>query len=208
MIHRLHFAKVVYPAWHPNDGTGPVYAFAVTTPVGFFLIDTGIGPPHPRIDELYQPTRFPLDRALESAGLDPRHLRGIVLSHLHFDHVGNVQDFPGVPVFVQAAEWDAAQEPGYTIAAFVDAPGIDYRLLAGDTELAEGIEVIATPGHTPGHQSVLVERTALVAAQAFECSEDLTQEALSRLLPARAGNVSEIHLSHDHRVWRTGEHRP
>jgi N-acyl homoserine lactone hydrolase len=201
MIHRLHLADVVYPDWHPNDGTGPVYAFAVTASDGLFLVDTGIGPPHPRIDAIYQPTRFPLETALRAVGLDARDLRGIVISHLHFDHIGNAQSFPGVPVYVQAVERDAAREKGYTIPEFVEAPGIDYYLLDGGAELAPGFEVIPTPGHSAGHQSVLVDGTDLIAAQAFETIDDITHEQLNGWLGIGERDIERIYLSHDERVW-------
>lgn len=201
MIHRLHLADVVYPDWHPNDGTGPVDAFAVETSAGVFLVDTGLGPPHPRIDQLYQPTRFPLDTAIAAAGLDPGDIRGIVISHLHFDHAGNIRSFPGVPIYVQAVEREHARAKNYTIPEFIDDPAIDYRLLEGNAVLAPGFEVIATPGHTPGHQSVLVDGSDLIAAQAVETSGDITVEVLEGWLGDRASRVERVYLSHDPRVW-------
>ena len=136
-IHRLHLADVVYPDWHPNEGIGPVDAFAVETGDGLFLVDTGIGPPHPVIDQLYRPTRYSIVEAFRSTGLDAKDVRGIVLSHLHFDHVGNAQLFPGIPVYVQAREREAAREARYTIPEFVDARGIDYQLLNGNAEIKD-----------------------------------------------------------------------
>lgn len=206
-IHRLHLADVVYPEWHPNSGTGPVYAFAVDTPAGLFLVDTGLGPPHEGIDKLYSPRRYPLDGALADAGFRPGDVKGIVISHLHFDHAGDAQFFPGVPVYVQAAEREAAKQPGYTIAEFVEAPGIEYRLLQGDAELAPGFEVLATPGHTPGHQSVLVDGTDFIAAQAAETIDEVSLPVLERWLGDRALAVARIYLSHDARVWEREERR-
>ena len=201
MIHRLHLADVVYPDWHPNEGTGPVDAFAVETAAGLFLVDTGIGPPHPVIDEFYQPTRYSIVEACRSAGLDAKDVRAIVISHLHFDHAGNAQLFPGVPVYVQAVEREAARAPRYTILEFVEAPGIEYRLLEGNAELVPGLEVIATPGHTPGHQSVLVDGHEFIAAQAAENVDDLSAEKLRDWLGDRAGAVTAVYLSHDPRIW-------
>lgn len=201
MIHRLHLADVVYPDWHPNDGTGPVYAFAVDLADGLFLVDTGLGPPQPRIDELYRPTRYPLEEAVQAIGFEASDVRGIVISHLHFDHAGNLRSFPGVPVYVQATERQDASEPGYTIPEFVDDPGIDFRLLDGNAIIATGLEAIATPGHTAGHQSVLVEGREFIAAQAVETIDDLSRPLLEGWLGTRAGDVTVVYLSHDDRAW-------
>ena len=128
----------------------------------------------------------------------------MVISHLHFDHAGNIRSFPGVPIFVQAVEREAARAANYTIPEFIDAPGIVYQLLDGDTELAPGFEVISTPGHTPGHQSVLVDGCELIAAQAVETVDDLSVDILEGWLGERARAVTAVYLSHDPRVWHPG----
>jgi glyoxylase-like metal-dependent hydrolase (beta-lactamase superfamily II) len=203
----LHQADVAYPAWHPRAGeTGPVYAFAVRTEDGAVLFDTGLGPPHPLIDELYRPSRRELASLLAGAGIDPASVRRIVCSHLHFDHAGANPAFAGVPIVVQRAEREAARAPRYTVPEFVEFPGARYEVLDGDADLGGGIRVLATPGHTPGHQSLAVETeegNVVLAGQAAETLADFERDAaedenLRRLLslsPAR------VHFSHDHAVW-------
>ena len=209
-VHRLHVADVVYPDWHPRDGVGPVYAFAVITETGTVLVDTGIGPANATIDELYRPTRYDLLGAMRLAGVDPSSVVAIVNSHLHFDHCGNNGAFAGVPAWVQGAEREAANEPRYTIQEFLQ--GVDFHLVDGDVEVAPGVRIVATPGHTPGHQSVLVEMEdglVLIAAQAFEDLPEFTSaRAEGRLgrdhpnLAEAMRDVTTVHISHDHRVWR------
>ncbi len=213
-IHRLLLATVQYPDWHPRTGVGPVYGFAIAGPGGYVLYDTGIGPPHPTIDRLYSPTRYQVDRVLRRTGL-PAVPMAIVLSHLHFDHCGNVAQFPGVPTFVQAREWAAAQEEGYTIREFFDAPGMDFRRVDGMAAVTPGIEAIATPGHTPGHQSLAISTMTgleVIGGQAAETVEDwerhiagdetgLSEEARQSLNTLAAIDPRAVHFSHDDRVW-------
>lgn len=186
-VHPLHLADVTYPEGHPEAGkTGPVYAFAIAGPAGFVLVDTGIGPEHPAIDEAYRPQRYNLVEALRTAGCNGKP-EAIILSHLHFDHCGQAAGFEGLPLYVQRAEREAAKQPGYTIPERVDFPDANYVLLDGEHEACEGVRIIPTPGHTPGHQSVVVdaeEGTVVIAAQA---AQDL--------------DAWQLYLSGDHRAF-------
>ena len=195
---------------------GPVFAFAAETPDGIVLIDTGIGPPHPLIDKLYRPTRYPLDAALAACGLDIGDVEAIVNTHLHFDHCGGNAAFPGVLIYVQAVEHEAAHEPGHTIAEWVDFPGARYELLTGDAEIAPGVSVLSTPGHTPGHQSVLLDTPAgriIVAGQAAETAEDFRRAQQSSPMPSDEQATASIrrilelaptrvYFSHDPVWWQ------
>lgn len=58
---------------------------------------------------------------------------------------------------MQSSEYEAAHASGYTVAEWVDFPGAEYRLIEGDEQIARDLRVVSTPGHTVGHQSVLVE---------------------------------------------------
>ena len=72
-------------------------------------------------------------------------------------HRGN-RLFPGIPIHVQARELaDARAEPGYTIPEWVDFDGAAYVEHDGEAEIVAGVRVVPAPGHTRGHQAVLVE---------------------------------------------------
>jgi len=101
----------------------------------------------------------------------------VVNGHLHFDNIGGKGLFPGVPIFVQQTEWDVAHAGGATYRAdrvdfdvldWIDFPGANYRRVDGEHEVVSGIRLFPTPGHTPGHQAVLIETDqglAVVAGQ-------------------------------------------
>jgi N-acyl homoserine lactone hydrolase len=78
-------------------------------------------------------------------------------SHLHFDHCGQNRMFAGRSTFVQAAEWEAALRPDYTVAEWLDFPGSPYELLHGEAQLLPGVRAVPTPGHTLGHQTLVVD---------------------------------------------------
>jgi N-acyl homoserine lactone hydrolase len=212
VIAPLHLADVTYPEGHPRSGVGPVFAFAVGSPRGVVLVDTGIGPAHPVIDRLYRPARHPCDAALGARGIAPGDVVAVVNTHLHFDHCGGNARFAGVPAFVQEAEYTASREPAYTVPDFVDFPGARYELLSGEHEVAPGVRILPTPGHTPGHQSVEVETPegiAVIAGQAVETLAEYAGDApltdvtaAASLERLRALAPARVYFSHDAAVWR------
>jgi N-acyl homoserine lactone hydrolase len=103
--------------------------------------------------------------ALAAAGARAEEISIVIHTHLHYDHCGNNRLFPQARFFVQREELRYALAPTSFDASAYFAPslgitpdylGTQFELLDGDAEIAEGVRVIATPGHTPGHQSVLV----------------------------------------------------
>src|SRR3954447_10306392 len=154
----LHLADITFPDWHPLRGqTGQVLAFALRHETGLILFETGIGSGNQFIDDLYEIDRKDIAAELAAQGHGLADVRMIVNSHLHFDHCGNNPRFPGVPIYVQAAEYQATREPYYTVPEWVDFDGAEYVVIDGDAQVAEGVRVLSTPGHSPGHQSVVFD---------------------------------------------------
>ena|GEM_PF-317473 len=107
----------------------------------------------------------PLPDALAAAGPRVSDIGAVVLTHLHNDHAGGLFHFVGrdVEVFVQRAELDFGRRtPAATLEADgivrrdYDLPGLRWHLLDGPAEVAPGVAVVPSAGHTPGHQSVVV----------------------------------------------------
>jgi glyoxylase-like metal-dependent hydrolase (beta-lactamase superfamily II) len=157
----LPTGEFTFPRGEEYGGqTGLVVAYAIRHAGGVFLFDTGFAMPGPELDPFYghwDVRPKPLPDVLANAGLDLGEISAIANCHLHLDHSGQNDRFPGVPIYVQPAEWDAAHEPDYTHLDSIDFPGAHYEHQAGDHEIAPGIRIFATPGHSPGHQSLVVE---------------------------------------------------
>jgi N-acyl homoserine lactone hydrolase len=156
-IHRLHLTDVT-PA--PNlpwaRPTFPVFGYLVTHPSGPIVIDTGVGIGNALIDKLYSPVHYDLEEALRRNGVEIEDVHTVITSHLHFDHCGQNDRFGGSRVLVQRAEIEAAKAPHYTVAEWAFPLNIDLTPIDGDLQVVDGITIVSTPGHTPGHQSVLI----------------------------------------------------
>lgn len=127
----------------------PGYIHVVEHPQGRVLVDTGLIDSTPELDREWSP-RFDPDAI-------PRDVVCVINTHLHFDHCGGNRLFVGTPIYVQRAEREAARAEDYTIPEWVEFEGATYVELEGEQEIVPGLRVVPTPGHTPGHQSVLVE---------------------------------------------------
>jgi N-acyl homoserine lactone hydrolase len=96
--------------------------------------------------------------------LDVTSVTKIVLTHLHFDHAGGLAQFPeSTPVVVQRSEWAAAHDDqaikrNFFVPSDYAGSARPVEFLEGDGDLlGDGsIQLLSTPGHTPGHQSVRV----------------------------------------------------
>ncbi|MHB8511020.1 MAG: MBL fold metallo-hydrolase [Actinomycetota bacterium] len=169
---RMHMGEVIAPNEHRLAGLITfVEAYVIPHPAGIILFDTGIGY-DPEVDAHYRITRTPLFEALSNAGFKPDDVRFIVNCHLHFDHSGENFRFPGVPIFAQRLEVEATRGEEYTLPdVCVNFDGAAFEELTGEADIANGVRIIPTPGHTEGHQSLLVETKEgrlMFAGQTFD----------------------------------------
>jgi N-acyl homoserine lactone hydrolase len=132
--------------------TWPGFVHTVALSAGLVLVDTGMIDSTPELDDEWTPTPHPLPAELVS------RVAVVINTHLHFDHCGGNRLFPGVPIHVQRRELaDARTQDDYTIREWVDFPGATYVEHDGAAEILPGVRLVPAPGHTEGHQIVVVE---------------------------------------------------
>ena len=124
------------------------------------LIDTGF-PPGWDISDRFPTLRFDHDivGALAQLGLQPSNIDMLISTHFDPDHVGMNDAFDSSEVVAQRTGYEVArggQERAGLTREHWDVHTLRYHLVDGDTEILPGLTVISTPGHAPGHQSVVV----------------------------------------------------
>ncbi|MBO4222422.1 MBL fold metallo-hydrolase [Bradyrhizobium neotropicale] len=155
--------------WSPGVNEGKSMDFVdncylIKHTQGWFLWDTGIPdavagmpnglvPADPKAVIWRRPKT--LAAQLDEIGLKPSDIKAMAVSHTHPDHIGNVELFPTAMLYVQRAEYDwpgADNQPRFKAEHPVTKLDGD-RDVFGDGS----VTILATPGHTPGHQSLLVK---------------------------------------------------
>ena len=223
LLQRVDFGYFVRPPEETGTGSPrvePCLGYLVDHPGGVVLMDTGMGS-HSEVDARYRPHRRPLAAALAAVGVRPEAVSVVVNCHLHFDHCGGNPSLAGRPIVVQAAELELARTGDYTLPGLVDAVGLHYMELAGEAEILPGVVVVPTPGHSAGHQSLVVRLasgTVVVAGQAHDTASAYGADVLAwragrdrpdaalPLAPAWIDRLQRMDpcrvvFAHDHAVW-------
>ena len=212
---------------------------------GWLLVDTGFNTAllrdpalarrfhgdHPVVRSVLPGPGEPIEEALDAVGIDVRDVAAVAVSHLHVDHAGGLKLFAGrVPVHAQRAELaygmersaDAERHAIYRVD--YDDPAHDWRLADGDAAIAPGVSAVLTAGHTPGHQSFVVDLDPSVgggglvlACDAADLTENVEDEvavggrieagpevsvaAIRRLKALAAERGYPLVPGHDPHVW-------
>ncbi len=214
----------------------PVYSVLVEHDDGLFLFDTGIDLDHMNrvlpfeLPEQTEEQTIPAQ--LEACGFSLGDVTVLVNSHLHIYHVGGNQLFKGMDVRNLIHERELAQarnhEPfeffGYSDKSW-DYEGANIETFSGDTELAPGVRIYETPGHTVGHCSFLLQGTdrALLFAMDVSYTSAAMEKgiqpgfhhtpvdgvrSIARVKQLAADSGAEIFYSHDMDAWQTYKHAP
>ena len=219
---RLHLGVV---SNHSRPFDAPVHGFVLKHPTaGAILVDTGIGDPPAEIIRYWDVVNEQMAVALAAHDLSPADVKIVVNTHLHWDHCGQNAVFSHAPFYVQRRELERARREETLTSEWFDFAGARFELINGEAEVAPGVRVIPTPGHTMGHQSVVVEGEegeqlfigdAAYTRDIFESFEDLVVEKVvgqaddavawrDSLRRVRDRNPEAVHFCHDTRVV----HRP
>lgn len=221
----------------------PIYGVLIDHQDGKFLYDTGFDKAH--IDALMpgnarQTSAQTLIGQLDLIGLRPEDITHVMNSHYHIDHVGGNKFCSKATTVCHACELEAAAKPdkfeelGYSDLTFApslrDAGNISdyandiytprFEVITGDQEIAKGITLLETPGHTPGHYSLMVnlrgrrpmlftgdacyERRNMEDDRISNAHVDVRQsfKSLDRLRDLSREHEAEIFYSHDASAWR------
>jgi len=159
---------------------------------------------------------FDVPGQLELIGLTPADLDLVVITHSDLDHLGGLEYIPAhVPVLLSKAEYDLAVPGPSNPGAFDGWPARDYVLVEQeDAELRPGVRLLSTPGHTPGHLSVMVDLPRsgrfVLAADAIKMRDevpstgtdvDQAQASAARLRALAAETGATLVYGHDGAQW-------
>ncbi len=228
-----------------NQGEGdieiPVPWFLIKHPQGNVVIDGGNAieaaiDKHGhwgKVVETYDPIMAVSENCvdqLKMVDVSTHDVRYVLQSHLHLDHTGAIGRFPRAHYIVQRSEYDYAQKPhwfsaGAYIRSDFDRPGLNWKFLGGDVTdnydlFGDGtIRMIFTPGHSPGHQSFLINLPKsgpiLLTIDAAYTRDHWENRALPGLVVSSAqaaDSVSKLHriaattgatvvMGHDPKDW-------
>jgi 4-pyridoxolactonase len=211
----------------------PVYSVLIEHDDGLFLFDSGIDLDHMNrvlpfeLPEQTQEQTIPAQ--LEACGFEVGNVTAMVNSHLHIDHVGGNQLFKGTDVrhvlhakeLAQARNHEPFEFFGYSDKSW-DYEGANFVPVTGDVELAPGLWLFETPGHTVGHYSLLVGGNLLFAFDVTYTPAALEKEiqagfhndpvagvrSIRRVRTVAAEHSADIFFSHDMDAWQTYRHAP
>jgi N-acyl homoserine lactone hydrolase len=200
----------------------PVVMALIKTDNGNILFDAGLDP-----DGLTDPQQVwgikavhvvtfdkknEIGSHLKNVNLSPENIRYVIISHLHWDHCGAIRFFKNSTIIIQKSEYRFAFYPdnfvaGIYIREHFDHP-LNYKLIEGDAQIVPGVNVIHTPGHTPGHQSVMLklpdEGTVILAADAIFMQENIENDIPSSNAWNAAIAMSSMHRLKSLASWEEG----
>ncbi|MGZ5881142.1 MAG: N-acyl homoserine lactonase family protein [Xanthobacteraceae bacterium] len=219
--------------WSPGVNVGKSMDFVdscylIKHRAGWLLWDTGVTdaiaampdgqrPADPRATHWRRPKT--LVSQLDQLGVKPSDIKYVAVSHTHPDHVGNVTLFPQAMLLVQKAEYDWPSPVGPRFK-----PDHPVTKLDGDHDVfGDGsVTIISTPGHTPGHQSLLVKLpktgAVLLSGDAVHFkdnwenrrvpetndSQDKSAASMRRMADVMAKEKAQLWINHD-KAQRDGQ---
>ncbi len=225
--------------WNIGAGTPvriPSYGVLVEHDDGLFLFDTGFDLDHTnRVLPFELPEQTPeqtIPEQLRLCGYENGDVKNLVNSHLHFDHVGGNKHLTEATVFLhekelaQARDCEPFERLGYSDTSW-DYEGAKFETVSGDLDLARGIWLYETPGHSVGHYSVLLKPDGDATAMLFPFDAVLSAEAyekgaqasfhidpvagvrsIGRLKELAGEHGADLFFAHDMDAWQTYKHAP
>lgn len=225
--------------WHIDVGTPvrfPVYGVYIDHPEGKFIFDTGYDLEHvKKVLPFELPEQTPqqtLPEQLKLCGTTPEEIDVFINSHFHFDHVGGNKFLTHATLITSKFELRSLLVPepferlGYSDVAWYERSVTKVKFVEGDYELAKGLTLFTTPGHTISHISLLVEpegrKPMIFTGDAVYTQETLDKEiiggfhldpvksieAIRRIKEMARQHDAEIFVSHEMEAWDRWQHAP
>lgn len=137
--------------------------------------------------------------ALALLGLTPQDIDLVILSHGHIDHVGSLPLFAHAPIVLTTRERAEPAPLYYGSTRPIPWPDASYLQIDADTPVCEGLTLIPTPGHTPGHLSALLDlpdgRRVILAADAINRASEPAEHFADSMDPAASQASADRLLS-------------
>ncbi|MCL5736591.1 MAG: N-acyl homoserine lactonase family protein [Actinobacteria bacterium] len=244
--------KVYWNRGPGGDIRFPVYSVLIDHEEGLFIYDTGFDLPHMQTyipgDQPLQTPEQALPAQIAKAGFRPEDVTHVLSSHFHIDHCGGHEYFPQAVVVSHVNEYAHAMKPplfermSYSDLSFDPAlecarDGLPpsattydrsprYLLVRGDVEIASGVTLIETLGHSAGHYSLLVELAGqapilftgdaamtprnleMMVIGSFHLDPIKATESLLRLKTVQAEHGAELFFSHSMPEFQTWKKAP
>jgi N-acyl homoserine lactone hydrolase len=188
-VRQIHFCDVTV-----EGALWPVFGWTIAGEEGTILVDTGMVGSTPELDAQWRPVLHEWQVTDVAA---------VVNTHLHFDHCGGNRRYAGTPTYVQRAELAAAVAPDY-LEEWARFPGESYVQLDGDAELFPGVSVLFTPGHSPGHQAVVVDTDdglVVLGGDVTYSMRELIDGATDSIRRIHELRPRAVYLAHHERPW-------
>jgi len=170
----------------------PFLAYLIRTDKGNILFDSGIDHDDlPYMTSIGKEVEIKeedsLLNRLREANIAPEEIDFVFQSHLHWDHSGMLRFFPNAEIIVQREEYGYAINPPpfaetFYRCPYYNSPNLNWQIIDGDESVVPGITTIFTPGHTTGHQSLIVNLpesgVIILAGDCAYISENIEREII------------------------------
>ena len=182
---------LVFGKYQGNRYRAALKPLLIRTEKENILVDTGVGTLPAKYDvfEATKRKEEALEYSLSQLGLRPDQITLVVNTHLHFDHCGNNRLFKNAKFLVQTDEVRYAFYPDKFMKVSYLRDSFDFEAeflpVHGDYIVEDGVELISTPGHTIGHQSVIVKwkgRNIVYCGDAAPLAENIERRNVTGMI--------------------------